>query len=504
LSVFLTNLAACVALQCQAETVDVTAAIKRAAQPVDLSHRRIWRELDDLVKDAHVVGLGECTHGSSELLTTRASIVLDLVARHGVRLVAIELPFGGSVALDDYIVEGIGSADHALRECGFWICQTEEFRDFVEALRAWNKDRPLDDRVHMVGVDMQDTSQAWGGVVELCRRAGYRGPEVTDLYWFPNTRYSNPDKMPEAVQAVIDKALALTTGRAMASVRAKLQFAAEVYRQADESIRRALVEEDLYDLTIEVRPYLAEAGKRLLQVANLNGLSPSSKAIAERLSKPPTVAPKPTGAELKTLADEVAKLNGDKQFVKLLQYVAKTVEVSELRLDGYRDAKMAENVLRLREVFSPGRTAVLWGHNSHISMAAPQGMPPMAGARLATRLGRRYVPVGFAFASGGLNALSPRSEGQVVAQQATPLKQPDAVEQVFHATGLNSFFLDTARLDAKAKAWLEAPHPMRHVGHTYDEQAENKYVESYPWGQWFRAFVFIDKLTPSRLLTWKN
>lgn len=490
--------------QIQADVSSVTAAIRKAAQPVSVGVTREWRELDDLVKDAHVVGLGECTHGSSELLTTRASIVLDLVARHGVRLVAIELPFGGSVALDDYIVEGIGSADDALRGCGYWVCQTEEFRDFVEALRAWNKDRPLADRVHMVGVDMQDTSQVWGGVQSLCRRAGYRGKEVTDIYWYPKTRYDSPGKMPEAVQAVIDKALALTTGPAMASVRAKLMFAAEVYRQANESVRRALVEEDLYDLTIDVGPNLAEVGKRLPQVANLPGLSSASRAIAERLSKPPTNALKPTAAELKTLADEVAKLKGDKQVVKLLQYVAKTVEVGELRLDGYRDAKMAENVLRLRDTFSPGRTAVFWGHNSHVSTAAPLGLPPMAGARLATRLGPGYVPIGFAFASGGLNANSPRGEGRVVAQQATPLKQPDAVEQVFHATGFSAFFLDTARLDNKTKAWLETPHPMRNVGHTYDEQAEEKYVESYPWGQWFRAFIFIDKLTPSRLLTWKN
>lgn len=490
--------------QIQADVSSVTAAIRKAAQPVSVGVTREWRELDDLVKDAHVVGLGECTHGSSELLTTRASIVLDLVDRHGVRLVAIELPFGGSVALDDYIVEGIGSADDALRGCGYWICQTEEFRDFVEALRAWNKDRPLADRVHMVGVDMQDTSQVWGGVQSLCRRAGYRGPEVTDFYWYVRKRYDNPGKMPEAVQALIDKSLALAAGPVMASVRAKLQIAGDVYRQANESNRRADVEEELYGLTIDIQPFMGEVGKRIPQVAQLPDLSPAAKAVADRLNKPPAESAKPTSRDLQGLADEVAKLSTDKQVVQFLRYLAKAVEVGELRMDGYRDAKMAENVLRLRDTFSPGRTAVFWGHNSHVGAAAPKGMPPMSGARLAARLGQHYVPVGFAFGSGGLNAFSPRSEGQVVAQAATPLRQPDAVEQVFHAVGLNAFFLDTARLDNKTRAWLETPHPMRNVGHTYDEQAEEKYVESYPWGQWFRAFVFIDKLTPSRLLTWKN
>lgn len=71
------------------------------------------------------------------------------------RAVILEASFGSTLHLDDYVGGASGDTDSLLRQMGYWMFYSSEFRDFVNWVRDYNKVKPAEDRVHIVGMDMQ-------------------------------------------------------------------------------------------------------------------------------------------------------------------------------------------------------------------------------------------------------------------------------------------------------------------------------------------------------------
>jgi len=110
----------------------------------------------DTLGDATIVGLGEATHGTRELFELKGAVVRHLVANRGLRTVAFETDFAKTLALDEYVRRGEGTAADALDELVLWVWRAESILDTVEWLRAFNEGRPPEDRVRLLGVSLSE------------------------------------------------------------------------------------------------------------------------------------------------------------------------------------------------------------------------------------------------------------------------------------------------------------------------------------------------------------
>ncbi|HEY5949158.1 MAG TPA: erythromycin esterase family protein, partial [Kofleriaceae bacterium] len=113
---------------------------------------------DILARDARLIGLGEATHGTAELTTSRGTLTFELIRRAKVRLVMFEVDAILATAVDDYVMGGDVDLGKAVANLGFWITDTYELLRFFEDLRAYNA--TTRDKVHVWGVDVQYTQPA--------------------------------------------------------------------------------------------------------------------------------------------------------------------------------------------------------------------------------------------------------------------------------------------------------------------------------------------------------
>lgn len=109
---------------------------------------------------ARVVGLGEATHGQHECFETKRALALELVRRHGFRWIAYEASRTGAEACEEYIAGRSEDLGVALSGLGMLIWQVEENARLLEDLRAWNAGAAPAERVHFVGIDVQDPQAA--------------------------------------------------------------------------------------------------------------------------------------------------------------------------------------------------------------------------------------------------------------------------------------------------------------------------------------------------------
>jgi erythromycin esterase len=107
------------------------------------------------VSAAPIVGVGENSHGVAEFKTLAHRLTPRLVADHGYRLVAVEGTLGGFAPIDDYVAGGHTDLDAAMASIEFYFWRTDEVRRLFEWLRAFNADRPSEDRVVVRGYDAQ-------------------------------------------------------------------------------------------------------------------------------------------------------------------------------------------------------------------------------------------------------------------------------------------------------------------------------------------------------------
>jgi erythromycin esterase len=139
--------------------------------------------LDAMVADARVIGMGEGTHGTRELVQLRARMLRRLVRTAGVRALAVEATLAEGIALDRYVRGGAGDPRVLLSRLYFWVTNTQEMLDVVQWLRAHNAGRPAAEQVGFVGVDVQYYGAAIDSVsAYAARRSAPLGAFVASQY----------------------------------------------------------------------------------------------------------------------------------------------------------------------------------------------------------------------------------------------------------------------------------------------------------------------------------
>jgi erythromycin esterase len=135
-----------------------------------------------IASDPQVIGLGEATHGTAEMTSARGELLFELIRRARVRLLLFEFDAIAGADLDDFIQGGAIDLDKALPALGFWITDTAEFRKFLVDLRKINQSLAKNDKVHLWGVDVQDTTLPVNALLAHASALGITEPQKALLH----------------------------------------------------------------------------------------------------------------------------------------------------------------------------------------------------------------------------------------------------------------------------------------------------------------------------------
>src|SRR5215211_3726211 len=109
--------------------------------------------LRQMIGSAHIVGMGEGTHGTREFFLMKHRILKFLVREMGFTHFAIEATSPEADDVNRYVLTGEGDPRKLLSHLYFWTWNTQEVLDMIEWMREWNSTAPQSQRVQFLGFD---------------------------------------------------------------------------------------------------------------------------------------------------------------------------------------------------------------------------------------------------------------------------------------------------------------------------------------------------------------
>ena len=115
--------------------------------------------LVDAISDAHLVLIGEASHGTHEFYRTRAELTKALVTSKGFNLVAVEADWPDAYRVNRWVRHESADTDAAAALGDFtrfprWMWRNRDVVDFLGWLRAHNAARPAETRTGFYGLDL--------------------------------------------------------------------------------------------------------------------------------------------------------------------------------------------------------------------------------------------------------------------------------------------------------------------------------------------------------------
>ncbi len=168
-----------------------------------------------------------------------------------------------------------------------------------------------------------------------------------------------------------------------------------------------------------------------------------------------------------------------------------------------RDSLMAANLDWALDELVPGKRAIVWAHDVHVSKGGDPARSFNAGAQMGAYLRRRhgdaYRNVSLLTADGAYTATRDLSDYAMIEAAAFPAPAGSfeaALGALARPTGTVGWVVDLREArDAPAAAWLRVPRPIRSIGYaTYDYGFDLTAVLPLE----FDGVVFIEHTTPSR------
>ena len=127
---------------------------KESILPVNSAN---FQNLDSIFSNKKLIGLGECTHGTSEFTTMRKQIFQYLVEQHGFNTIFIEADYSACLRLNRYVNGAEDTIQKAINELLYFAWTTEEMKNFVEWIRDYNLTNKA--KIQFVGCDPSSKSQ---------------------------------------------------------------------------------------------------------------------------------------------------------------------------------------------------------------------------------------------------------------------------------------------------------------------------------------------------------
>jgi erythromycin esterase len=135
--------------------------------------------LNKLIGNSKIVGLGESTHGSSEVYQMKYRISEYLIAHKNFNVFSLEANMPESFLMNPYIQEGKGDPKNILKGMYFWLWQTEETLTFVEWLKKYNENH--NSKVFFDGFDMQYAKGAIDQIRKTSQENQLPEQEIDDM-----------------------------------------------------------------------------------------------------------------------------------------------------------------------------------------------------------------------------------------------------------------------------------------------------------------------------------
>jgi len=127
--------------------------------PLKISSKNIFGNTQipkETLENRKIIGMGEATHSTKEFHQVRRRFFRFLVEELDYRIFAWEASFGETLEINNYVVNGEGTAEEALSSISSPIFRTEEILNSVEWVREHNKQVSDEEKVKFYGFDMQN------------------------------------------------------------------------------------------------------------------------------------------------------------------------------------------------------------------------------------------------------------------------------------------------------------------------------------------------------------
>jgi erythromycin esterase len=174
-------------------------------------------------------------------------------------------------------------------------------------------------------------------------------------------------------------------------------------------------------------------------------------------------------------------------------------DLSQQRMEVARDRAMADNFARLLELHGPDSKAVLWAHDTHVSLRS-YGLhferPPI-GEHLREMFGDGYVSFGTAFDHGSFAALDEAFE---IREYSVP-SVPGTLDAALAEAGPPIFALDLRSVPSGVADWFAAARPSRIIGGVYYPEIAETLWASLDKRELFDALLFVRETAAARSCT---
>ena len=107
----------------------------------------------EAIRDVRILGLGETTHGCSEMFAAKRRIIRLMVEQESVETLVFELSVGEGADLDDYVSGKRDDVREILNGLPLWMFQVEEFEELLVWIREHNLQ--AEHPVRIVGMESQ-------------------------------------------------------------------------------------------------------------------------------------------------------------------------------------------------------------------------------------------------------------------------------------------------------------------------------------------------------------
>jgi len=121
----------------------------------------------EIPDEVQVIGLGEATHGNVEFQQLKKAVFEALIENENVRVFILEGDFGGGQQINDFILNGNGTAKEAVDALDYAIYRTEQMIELVEWMHAYNETANENEKIYFYGNDMQRYDYNKQGVLDF-------------------------------------------------------------------------------------------------------------------------------------------------------------------------------------------------------------------------------------------------------------------------------------------------------------------------------------------------
>ena len=178
---------------------------------------------------AHVVVLGEATHGNAEFQQLKLDVFKVMVDKYGVRAFALEGDYGGCEVVNRYIHGGDGTAQETVAAIGFPIYKTEQMEQLVSWMHDYNKTAKDGQDLCFYGFDMQRYEYNYKYLLDAAREFGLDTKDLEKIWDAEKDGFSDacqPDENAKIFEVVKQELMQLND-----SLTAKAVHHAEVLLQ---------------------------------------------------------------------------------------------------------------------------------------------------------------------------------------------------------------------------------------------------------------------------------